>query len=153
MRLTDVLRREMVWPDLEATTKKDVIKELAARAAKVLGAFDENDIAGVLEEREHLGSTGIQDGIAIPHGKIAGLDRIVVACGRSVGGIDFDAHDAKTTHLFFVLLAPEFAAGQHLKILARLSRLLKSSHFRERLLTARDADGIYEIITGEDDNI
>lgn len=153
MRLIDTLRRDMIWPALEAKTKPEVIKELSSRIAKAVGFRDENLINLVLEEREKLGSTGIQDGIAIPHGKVKGFTNILIACGRSVKGIEFDAHDAKPTHLFFVLLVPEFAAGEHLKALARLSRLLKDSHFREKLMTAEDADEIYKIITLEDEKI
>lgn len=153
MRLTDILRRDMVWAALEARTKPEVIKELSSRIAKAMGHKEEGLISLILEEREKLGSTGIQDGIAIPHGKIPGFTNIVIACGRSVKGIEFDAHDAKPTHLFFVLLVPEFAAGQHLKALARLSRLLKDSHFREKLLSAEDAEEIYRTIILEDEKI
>ena len=153
MHLTDVLRPEMVWPSLEAKTKPEVIRELAHRIGAELGALDEQRVAEILIERERLGSTGIQDGIAIPHGKVPGLERIVIACGRSPTGIEFDAHDAKPTHLFFVLLAPEFAAGQHLKALARLSRILKDAHFREKLLGAGDATEMYRAIIDEDEKI
>ena len=140
----------MVWPDLKALTKQEVIRELAHNIAQSLGASDENNLAEILSEREQLGSTGIQDGIAIPHGKIPGLKQIIIACGRSVAGIDFDSHDSKPTHLFFVLLAPEFAAGQHLKALARLSRLLKDESFRQKLLTAGGREAMYNSITAED---
>lgn len=153
MHLTDILRPEMVWPNLSAATKPEVLKELARRIAGSVSSLDERKVAEILAERERLGSTGIQDGIAIPHGKIPGLDRIVIGCGRSSSGVEFDAHDAKPTHLFFVLLAPEFAAGQHLKALARLSRILKDAHFRERLLGAADAMEMYRAIVEEDKKI
>lgn len=153
MHLTDLLKPEMVWPDLSATTKTGVIRELSKRMAPHLDNLNEQRIAEVLSERERLGSTGIQDGIAIPHGKVPGLSKIVIACGRSSKGVDFDAHDAKPTHLFFVLLAPEFAAGQHLKALARLSRILKDASFREKLLCAADADAMYRTISDEDKKI
>ena len=150
MHLTDILRPEMVWTDLSANTKPEIIRELAHLMATNDRTLDENVVGEVLMERERLGSTGIQDGIAIPHGKVPGLERIVIACGRSAGGIDFDAHDQKPTHLFFVLLAPEFAAGQHLKALARLSRLLKDSSFREKLMASGDANDFFENIVEED---
>ena len=153
MHLNDVLRSEMVWPDLSSTTKPEVIKELAKRIASRMASLDEQRIAEILAERERLGSTGIQDGIAIPHGKVPGLEKIVIACGRSERGIEFDAHDGKPTHLFFVLLAPEFAAGQHLKALARLSRILKDAHFREKLMGAPDASQMYRTILDEDEKI
>ena len=151
MHLTEILRPDMVWPNLAASTKSDVIDELAHHISQSISALDEKQVASVLMERERLGSTGIQDGIAIPHGKIPGLKEIVIACGRSQTGIDFEAHDQKPTHLFFVLLAPEFAAGQHLKALARLSRLLKDAEFRERLMSSHDAKEIYKAIVDEDE--
>lgn len=153
MHLTDILQPEMVWPELTATTKPEVLKELAKRISTGNASLDEQRVAEILAERERLGSTGIQDGIAIPHGKVPGLDRIVIACGRSSRGIEFDAHDTKPTHLFFVLLAPEFAAGQHLKALARLSRILKDARFREKLMGAGDASEMYRAILDEDDKI
>ncbi|MFA4875358.1 MAG: PTS sugar transporter subunit IIA [bacterium] len=151
MHLTEILRPEMVWPDLSSKTKPEVIQELARHISGCVRSLDEQRIAEILMERERLGSTGIQDGIAIPHGKVPGLKDILIACGRSQDGIDFEAHDQKPTHLFFVLLAPEFAAGQHLKALARLSRLLKDSEFRERLMSSRDANEIYRAIVDEDE--
>lgn len=153
MRLIDILRPTFVWHDLAATTKGEVISELGARMASCLGPQRADEIGRVLAEREKLGSTGIQDGIAIPHGKLPGLEEIVVACGRSQAGIDFGAHDEKPTHLFFVLLAPEFAAGGHLKALARLSRILKDARFRERLMAAKDSGEMYAAIAEEDGRI
>ncbi|MFH0800684.1 MAG: PTS sugar transporter subunit IIA [Pseudomonadota bacterium] len=153
MHLTDVLRPDMVWHELKATTKMEVIDELAKNISASMGSLDAKTLADIITEREKLGSTGIQDGIAIPHGKVPGLEKIIVACGRSSRGIEFDAHDAKPTHLFFVLLAPEFAAGQHLKALARLSRLLKDARFREGLLAAADANEMYKAISEEDRKI
>lgn len=150
MHLTDILRPEMVWTDLRANTKTEIIRELAHLMAENDRSLDESVISEVLMERERLGSTGIQDGIAIPHGKVPGLDRIVIACGRSRAGIDFEAHDQKPTTLFFVLLAPEFAAGQHLKALARLSRILKDASFRDRLMTSKDSREFYEHLLDED---
>ncbi|MFH1830951.1 MAG: PTS sugar transporter subunit IIA [Pseudomonadota bacterium] len=152
MHLTEILRPEMVWPHLKANTKPEVIRELARFMAANDKALDEKSIGEVLMERERLGSTGIRDGIAIPHGKVPGLDRMIIACGRSESGIDFDAHDKKPTHLFFVLLAPEFAAGQHLKALARLSKLLNDAGFREKLMSSKNAEEIFCNIVEEDKN-
>jgi len=153
MQLSKIIRADSIWPDLTAKTKPEVIRELADHIATSTKTLDGHRIAEILMERERLGSTGIQDGIAIPHGKVPGLDHIIVACGRSPAGIDFDAHDQQPTRLFFVLLAPEFAAGQHLKVLAQLSRLLKDGRFRERLLSAPDADEMYRVIIEEDAKI
>ncbi len=150
MHLTEILRPEMVWTELASTTKPEVIRELAHLMGKEDSSLDEKVVGEVLMERERLGSTGIQDGIAIPHGKVPGLDRIVIACGRSQAGIDFEAHDQKPTHLFFVLLAPEFAAGQHLKALARLSRILKDASFREKLMSSKGAHEFYGDLLEED---
>ncbi len=150
MHLTDILRPEMVWPQLSASTKPEVIRELARHMAANDTTLDETSIGEILMERERLGSTGIRDGIAIPHGKVPGLNRIIIACGRSEKGIDFDAHDKKPTHLFFVLLAPESAAGQHLKVLAKLSRILNDANFREKLMTSKNAAEIFHNIIDED---
>lgn len=153
MHLSEILKPDMVWPDLTSSSKSDVIRELARNISVHLEGITEEQLTLILEERERLGSTGIQDGIAIPHGKIQGLKNILIACGRSKKGVDFDAHDAKPTHLFFVLLAPELAAGQHLKALARLSRLLKNAAFREKLLSATDSYEIYSVIINEDERL
>ena len=110
---------------LKARNKRDALAELAGVFAKGKIRVDPEAMLHVLLEREKLGSTGIGDGIAIPHGKIAGLDEMVVAFGRSREGIDFEAMDGKPVHLFFLLMAPENSAGQHLKALAKISRMLK----------------------------
>jgi PTS system nitrogen regulatory IIA component len=104
----------------------------------------------ILLERERLGSTGIGDGIAIPHGKLKGIQRIICSFGRTKAGIDFQSIDERPTHLFFLLLAPEDSASEHLQALARLSRLLKDDHLRKRLLEADSKEDIYRIITEED---
>jgi len=153
MQLAEIIKSNMIWSALTAKTKLEIIRELSEDISSQVNSLDASTIAAVLMERERLGSTGIQDGIAIPHGKIPGLENIVVACGKSEAGIDFDAHDGEATHLFFVLLAPEDAAGQHLKILARLSRLLKESAFREKLMKATTAEEMHEVIAREDEKL
>jgi len=104
----------------------------------------------VLLERERLGSTGIGDGIAIPHGKIQDLDELILSFGRSAQGIEFDSMDGRPTHLFFLLIAPENSAGIHLRALAKISRLLKSAHFRQRLLEAGTVEELFLVIQEED---
>lgn len=153
MHLNEILTPDLFWPRLKAKTKTEAIRELADNIAAKAKNLDAKNIAEILMERERLGSTGIQDGVAIPHGKVPGLDRIIVACGHSAQGIDFDSHDQQPTRLFFVLLAPEFAAGQHLKVLARLSRLLKEADFRERLMVSQDAKEMYKTIIEEDEKV
>jgi PTS system nitrogen regulatory IIA component len=102
-------------------------------------------------ERERLGSTGIGGGIGIPHGKIKDLESLVLGFGLSRKGIDFESIDGEPTHIFFVLITPEDSTGLHLKLLARISRILKNDHFKERLLNATDRDEIFEIIKEEDE--
>jgi len=150
MRLSDIVDPKMVWADLTSNDKSNVIVELAQKIASQLPNLTADDITKVLMNREQLGSTGIEDGIAIPHAKVPNLEKLVVACGRSRQGISFDALDQKPTHLFFVLLAPEHSAAMHLKILARLSRLLKDKDFRAHIMAAKDAKDIYHIIIEED---
>lgn len=150
MRLSEIFQPEMVWANLRSQDKSEVISELASRISAHLSPIKAEEIATVLLDREGLGSTGIADGIAIPHAKVKGLEKVIVACGRSRHGINFDAPDQKPTHLFFVLLAPEQSAAMHLKILARLSRLLKDGQFRERLMSAKEAEDIYRTIIEED---
>lgn len=109
------------------------------------------EVAAVLLERERLGSTGIGSGIAIPHGKLPGAKRIIACFGKSDAGIDFQSQDGEKAHLFFALIAPENAAGLHLKVLAKLSRLLKDKHFRESLLQAESSQEIFQIFSKEDE--
>jgi PTS system nitrogen regulatory IIA component len=104
-----------------------------------------------LEDRERLNSTALGEGVAIPHGKLAGVKRVLAAFGRSSQGVDFSSLDGKPTHLFFLLVAPEDSAGAHLKALARISRLLKDQGFRAKLLRASDARELYRTIREEDE--
>ena len=104
----------------------------------------------VLLDRERLGSTGIGDNIAIPHGKLAQLSRLMLCFGRSIKGVDFDSMDGKPSHLFFMLLAPVNSAGLHLKALAKISRMLMSQPFRDHLLKAEGTEEIYRLIAERD---
>lgn len=105
----------------------------------------------VILEREKLGSTGIGEGIAIPHGKMKGIDRILCAFGRSKEGVDFDAIDKKPVHIFFLLLAPEDSAGLHIQMLSRISRILRDPSFRKHLTEQGDDRGLYADIVKEDE--
>lgn len=151
MRIRDILARDCVLSDLKSTNKTAVIAELSDCLKRTNPSLSKEQVERVLLERERLGSTGIGNGVAIPHGKLEGLDHIVAAFGRSREGISFDAQDGKDSHLFFILLAPENAAGLHLKALARLSRLLKDSYFRDKLIEASSQDELYEAIIHEDE--
>ncbi len=149
MHILDVLDRAAVIPDLKGKDKLEVLEELSAAIAPGVKVLAEK-VARVLTEREKLGSTGIGDGIAIPHGKVKGIDRLTVGFGCSRSGIDFEAMDGKPTKLFFVLIAPESSVGDHLKMLARISRLLKDAEVRERLQEARTQQEILSIIDEAD---
>jgi len=152
MKILDIINEDLIKPDLSATSKEEALTELANLIATKEG-LDEDKIVGVLKEREKLGSTGIGDGIAIPHGKLKGLKKLVASFGRSKKGIDFQSIDGKPTHLFFLLMAPENTAGVHLKALARISRLLKDKKFRDSLLVADNTDGIFQALKDQDEKL
>ncbi|MDH4267535.1 MAG: PTS sugar transporter subunit IIA, partial [Deltaproteobacteria bacterium] len=111
----------------------------------------ENRLMEILLERESLGSTGIGEGVAIPHGKSKEVKRLLASFGRSLAGMDFQAMDGKPTHLFFLLVAPENSAGIHLKALARISRLMKDNVFRKRLMEVNSGEEIYSLFSAEDE--
>lgn len=150
MKISDVLRQEDIIPALSAKGKDDVLAELAGKLVERHPELDRDDLLRILYERERLGSTGIGDGIAIPHGKIKRMDGLAVVVGRSRPGVDFNALDGRPVHLFFLLIAPEEAIGIHLKMLARISRILKDPVVRKGLLSAADADAIFTIIQERD---
>jgi PTS system nitrogen regulatory IIA component len=151
MKMMEMLKAEFIIGELKAANKRDVLAELIAVIAEGKGSFDPDVMLRVFLEREQLGSTGIGDGIAIPHGKLAGLDETVLAFGRSREGVDFDALDRKPVHLFFLLAAPENSASRHLKALAMISRMLKDAVFRKNLLEAKAHDDFVRIIAKKDD--
>jgi len=151
MKLTDILKPEQVIADLKSTGKRAVMKELCGPLLKIQPQLDLKVLMEVLIERERLGSTGIGDGIAIPHGKLPDMDNLLLSFGRSLAGVDFDSLDGKPAHLFFLVVAPENSAGVHLKTLARISRLLKSNALRRDLMEAKDSRAIYAIIEAQDE--
>ncbi|MBM4243592.1 MAG: PTS sugar transporter subunit IIA [Deltaproteobacteria bacterium] len=150
MTITDILTADRVLPDLAATTKDDVLAELASLLVGQIPQSTPDRLVAVLRERERLNSTAIGDGIAIPHGRLPGTKSVVAGFARSRGGVDFDSVDRQPTHLFFVLIAPDDAAAMHLKALARISRLLKDKAFREHLLALRTPQELYDAIVAED---
>ena len=151
MKITDILQETSVVGTLVGRSKADVIEELAGVLARDHGEIDRQRLIQALEDRERLNSTALGDGVAIPHGKLPGLKRVLAAFGRSLPGVDFQSLDGKPTHLFFLLVAPEDSAGAHLKALARISRLLKEETFRRRLMEAPSARELFETIRTEDD--
>jgi nitrogen PTS system EIIA component len=153
MKIVDLLDSSAIVANLSATEKNAVLAELAAAAIKGESSLEQGMVVQVLQERERLGSTGIGDGVAIPHGKLKKLDQLLLSFGRSPKGVDFDSLDGKPAQLFFLLLAPEEAVGVHLKTLARISKLLKSAATRQKLLTADSGEDIFRIISEEEEHI
>ena len=151
MKLLDFLDKGRIVPRLRATDKEGVLAELTEVLVATQKIKGSRDAIQVLLEREKLGSTGIGEGIAIPHGKLKELKEVVAVFGRSVEGVDFDSMDGSPAKLFFLLMAPENSASTHLKALARISRLLKDRAFREELLQAVSQDELFEIIAREDE--
>lgn len=150
MKISEILKLDAIIADLKAQNKSEAIKELSLAVSPVAGAEAE-DVAAVLLEREHLGSTGIGGGIAIPHGKLDTVKSIAVGFGRSIKGIEFNSLDKRPVHLFFLLLTPEHSTGGHLKVLAQISKLLKMDQFKERLLSAGSEKQIHQIILENDE--
>ena len=151
MKLLDIVSSGGVVDDLRAETKEGVLREMSEVAASGIPSLSAQSLTSILMERESLGSTGIGDGVAIPHGKVPGLTGLLAVFGRSRAGVQFHSLDGKPAHLFFLVVAPEQSAGMHLKALARISRLLKDARFRRSLLDARDADDLRRVLQEEDD--
>ena len=146
MELTDLLDGECVVANLRATSKKQVLQELARRAADITN-IDERKIFAVLMDRERLGTTGVGSGIAIPHGKLPELDRLYGIFARLEKPVDFQSIDERPVDLIFVLLAPEEAGADHLKALARVSRLLRDQNTCEKLRGTSEVDALSAILT------
>ena len=146
MEIRDILQPEAVIAGLKVTSKKQALQELARHAATVTGV-NERKIFETLLERERLVTTGVGNGIAIPHGKLSELTRLYGVFARIDKPIDFDSIDEQPVDLVFLLLAPEAAGADHLKALARVSRLLRDAATCEKLRGAKTADGLYLLLT------
>ena len=153
MRLADILKESSVISDIKGRTKKDILTELAGQLKAAGLIKDVEPVVKVIMEREALGSTGIGDGVAIPHGKMKGSGSILCVFGRSRDGVDFDAADGEPVHIFFLVLAPEDSASAHLKVLSRISRILRDPSLRKKLLKLPDVHAIYETIVEEDEKL
>jgi PTS system nitrogen regulatory IIA component len=149
VKIADFLRPEAVIGSLTGRTAAEVLAELCRPVAAATGQ-DAGRLLQTLLDREKLGSTGIGEGVAIPHGKVAGLPTLVASFGRSAEGIDFRAIDGRPARLFLALFAPEASAGVHLKALARVSRAFRSPAFRDAILAAPDAAAIWRLVEAED---
>jgi len=150
MKILDVLQKEAIISDLKSQDKKGILEELVAPIARITGV-NHKDLVRVLMDREQLGSTGIGGGIGIPHGKLKQLESLALGIGLSRKGVDFESMDNQPTHIFFLLVTPENSTGLHLKMLARISKILKHDPFKEKLLNAANSDAIFSIIREEDD--
>ena len=146
MEISDLISPQSVVSNLRATSKKQALQELARRVAEIHG-LQERAVFDVLLERERLGTTGVGNGIAIPHGKLSSLNGLHGLFARLEKPIDFDSIDEQPVDLIFLLLAPESAGAEHLKALARVSRLLRDKGICEKLRGTDSAEGLYALLT------
>jgi PTS system nitrogen regulatory IIA component len=151
VKLLDFLKQEWIIQDLKGTDKPSVLRELAEVLVKPCGVSSVEELVQVLLEREKLGSTGIGDGIAIPHGRLKKLKNFFISFGRSIKGVNFDSIDGKPSQIFFLVMAPENSAVENLKLISRIANLLKDSSFRKRLMDAKSQQEIFQIISEEDE--
>ena len=147
MEINDLISSDVVVANLKATSKKQVLQDLSRRASDSTG-LHERAIFDVLMERERLGTTGVGNGIAIPHGKLPDLDRLHGHFARLEQPVDFQSIDERPVDLIFLLLAPESAGADHLKALAKVSRVLRDGNICEKLRGTDTSDALYAILTG-----
>ncbi|MEE9500120.1 MAG: PTS sugar transporter subunit IIA [Candidatus Omnitrophota bacterium] len=152
MRIMDFIKRRAVTINLKSNDKEGVIKELVGLVIKTgqVRPRDKESLVKILLDRELLGSTGIGQGIGIPHGKSTKIKSLIGAIGISGEGVNFDSLDGEPTYIFFLLLAPQESAGPHLKALARISRLLKDKYFQDMLKSAKSEKELINFIIRED---
>ncbi len=153
MFITQFLCDNCIIDDFSPSSKDEALYILAEKTSSVSGGVEAEYILGILKERELLGSTGIGGGIAIPHGKVKGIDRLIVIFARSKSGVPFDAIDSMPVHIIFLLIAPDAASISYLKILSRISRLLKTEGFYNSLLQAEDVFSIKKLIKEADERL
>ena len=151
MKIMEFLDKRAIKVGLNATEKEDVLRELVDILAEVKDIGDKKSILRALIERESLGSTGIGQGIAIPHGKTERVGELVAVMGISHKGINFEALDGEPVYIFFLLVAPKETAGPHLKALAQISRLLRDAYFCELLKRCKTSEEVYNLIKHEED--
>jgi len=151
MKIMDYLNEEWVIPNLQGTDKPSILKELSSLLVKPCQVTSVEELLQVLLDREKLGSTGIGEGIAIPHGRLKKLKFFFISFGRSLKGVDFDSIDRKPSQLFFLVMAPENSAVDNLKLLSRIVTLLKGPSFKKRLMEASSQKELFQIIAEEDE--
>ena len=150
MKISEILSKEHIIKDLKSIDKESVLEELS-NFLKDKGVIpNKENLLLTLIEREKLGSTGIGENVAIPHAKIREIDKIITVFARSQIGVEFESLDQKPVNFIYLILAPENSTGQHLKALARISRLFKNPSLRESVLRANEIDQIYSILVDED---
>ncbi len=150
MNISEILVPDAMILDLAGGSKREILAEMAAALAKAEPGIGEDQLHTVLMEREDLQSTGIGESVAIPHGKLPGLSRLLASFARSRAGVDFASIDGQPTQLFFLLVVPENSGGQHLKALARISRFFRDGEFRTRLLDAESREDVLGVIEEQD---
>jgi PTS system nitrogen regulatory IIA component len=150
MKIDDILKKDSIIANLAGTNKEEVLREITDFLQKLSLIKDKETLFNTLMERERLGSTGIGENVAIPHGKSDELSQIVTVFGRSLNGVDFESLDQKPVHFVCMVIAPSNSTGQHLKALARISRLFKNQDLREGILKLQDANQIYSLLLEAD---
>jgi len=150
MKILNFLKKESIITNLSFQNKKETLEELVAPIASSL-KMDNDILVRALIEREQLGSTGYDNGVGLPHAKLKNLDDTILGFGISKKGVDFDSLDGKPTYIFFLLLTPENSAGIHLRLLAKISKILKNEHFRKKVIGAESREDILSIIKKADD--
>ena len=146
MKLSEMIKANNIIPDLKAKDKNGVLEELAGAISDNESAIEKEALVKVLVERERLGTTGIGDGVAIPHGKLETIEHPIISFGRSKAGLDFDSMDGQPAYLFFLLVAPENSSGIHLQVLAKIAKILKNSTFRKQLMAGSTKEELYQTI-------
>ena len=150
MNIAGLLNPATFVNDMMATNKKEALAELVDALILVEKELNREEVIRVLQERELLGSTGIGHGVAIPHGKLKSINRMIISFGRSQAGIDYESMDDLPANLFFLLLAPDDSAGEHLKTLARICKVMRNSEVRQRVMEATRGEDVYQIICDEE---
>jgi PTS system nitrogen regulatory IIA component len=146
MKLSEMIKANNIIPDLKAKDKNGVLEELAGAISNNESSIEKEALVKVLVERERLGTTGIGDGVAIPHGKLETIEHPIISFGRSKAGLDFDSMDGQPAYLFFLLVAPENSSGIHLQVLAKIAKFLKNSTFRKQLMEGSTKEELYQTI-------
>jgi PTS system nitrogen regulatory IIA component len=150
MHIVDFLKPEGIIPHLASATKADVLRELAETLVRGTTGLPLGRVLGVLADREKIGSTGMEKGVAIPHGRLTEISSLMACFGVSKAGVDFDSRDGRPAQFFFALVAPENSAGVHLKALSKISRIFRSDALREAILKSTTAREVYDLIAQED---